>query len=222
MKIVLISDTHDRHSFLSLPAGDILIHAGDMSSRGTISQISAFSSWMKDQPFKHKILIAGNHDFLFESDPSFARSMLDPSIIYLQNESVEVEGIKIWGSPVTPWFYNWAFNVSRGEAIKKYWDSIPEDTDIIVTHGPVHGLLDKTNSGQNAGCESLYQRVNEVKPKLHVSGHIHEGKGYYRNSHDTLLVNASSLNARYEVDNVVICVEVDSDGVWRPVEYHYR
>ena len=113
MKIVCISDTHLAHlnSKLDVPSGDILIHAGDATKMGKIHEVSQFSEWFASFPHKHKIFVAGNHDFLFERDLSQALQLLDSSIIYLQDQLVELEGLKIWGSPWTPWLHNCAFNL---------------------------------------------------------------------------------------------------------------
>ena len=114
--------------------------------------------------------------------------------------------MKIWGSPVTPTFFNWAFNVDRGKAIEKYWNMIPIDTDILLTHGPVKGILDRTISDINAGCEDLLNTVKKVKPKFHLFGHIHEAYGKEKVK-ETTFVNGSLLNEKYELVNSP--VEID-------------
>ena len=150
MKIVAISDTHSKHYSLldkDLITDDlentILIHAGDISTRGYRSQTIDFLNWFSKQPHKYKVFIAGNHDFDFEDNADTINEIIPEGVIYLNDSLVEIEGIKIWGSPITPYFYNWAFNRFRGDNIKTYWDKIPNDIDILITHGPPYMILDK-------------------------------------------------------------------------------
>lgn len=108
-----------------------------------------------------------------------------------------MEGIKFYGSPWQPWYYDWAFNEQRGEKIKAKWDLIPEDTDVLITHGPPMGILDKTLESGHVGCEELVKAVHRIKPKLHIFGHIHEDHGELR-LHGTHFVNAASCNLKYK------------------------
>lgn len=201
MKFVTIADTHGQHAKLTLPPGDVLIHAGDCSMKGEKEEIIDFLSWMEQQDFEHKILIAGNHDFYFEKETDEnIRQILPQNITYLNDKMTIVNGINIWGSPITPWFFNWAFNRHRGEAIKKHWDLIPENTDILVTHGPVFRTLDLTGRGQHVGCKDLLITIQTVKPKVHICGHIHEAYGTAE-KYGTQFINASVLNDGYELTN---------------------
>jgi Icc-related predicted phosphoesterase len=196
MRIALISDSHGKHDGLVLPEADILIHAGDFSQRGRLNEVQDFMQWLDRQPHPHKVLIAGNHDFLAEKEPDLFQSLIPPSVTYLNDSGVEIGGLKIWGSPIQPWFYDWAFNRQRGAEIRKHWDLIPADTDILITHGPPYGILDKTAQGEVVGCADLMERVNAIQPRLHVFGHIHEGHGMEQRG-KTTFVNASVLNLRY-------------------------
>jgi len=208
MKITFISDTHGKHDQLVLPETDLLIHAGDLSSRGTLPEIQQFLDWFAALPIKHKVFIGGNHDFLLEQSSSMFRSMLTDDYIYLENSSVEIEGIKIWGSPITPWFFDWAFNRERGEEIAKYWDMIPEDTDILVTHGPPFNFGDLTERDQqHVGCADLLAAVQKINPRYHIFGHIHEAQGIYKTP-KTTFINASVLNLKYEMVNEPVSVMV--------------
>ncbi|MEM9986004.1 MAG: metallophosphoesterase, partial [Bacteroidota bacterium] len=99
MRIVCISDTHGFHHHLQLPQGDILIHAGDFSKQGKPEEIHAFLTWFDEQAFEYKIFIAGNHDFLAETDPTRFREMIPSGLIYLENNGIELEGHYFWGSP---------------------------------------------------------------------------------------------------------------------------
>jgi Icc-related predicted phosphoesterase len=210
MKITLISDTHTKHSSLKLPGGDLLIHAGDISSRGREAEVKNFLDWFSEQQYKYKIFIAGNHDFYFEKEKKeIIKNAIPENVIYLNDSGCELEGIKIWGSPVQPWFYDWAFNRSRGEAIKKHWDLIPFDTSILVTHSPPFGTLDRTvRDNLSVGCEELIKAVQKIKPAIHVFGHIHEGYGH-RETDGVNFFNASVLNENYLMVNEAWNFEFD-------------
>jgi Icc-related predicted phosphoesterase len=207
MKIVCISDTHTLHKNMKIPDGDLLIHAGDVSSRGKLEEIIQFNDWLGTLPHRHKVMIAGNHDFYFESNPLHAKSLIT-NAVYLNDSGIEIEGFKIWGSPIQPWFYDWAFNRQRGEDIRKHWELIPTDTDILITHGPPYGILDETARGELVGCTDLLEVVQQrVKPRLHVFGHIHEGYGKTTIG-ETLFVNPSMVNLQYRPVNQAIVVEL--------------
>lgn len=208
LKIVAISDTHGQHRSLKLSKGDIIIHAGDVSRSGRPEQIQDFLDWFANLKFRHKIFIAGNHDFFFEkAHADVIDKMILEGIIYLNDSSVEIEGIKIWGSPITPWFNDWAFNRDRGSEIKKHWDLIPDSTDILITHGPPFGILDETVYGKRTGCEELLLRVYQIKPKYHIFGHIHEDYGSFTKG-ETTFVNASVLDDWYEMRNEAVEISV--------------
>ena len=202
MKIVFISDTHGQHRKLkNLPKADLIIHGGDVSKLGKAHEVEDFIHWFLRLDYAHKIFIAGNHDFYFEDySPDFIQKKLTSNCHYLCNSGVEIEGVKIWGSPVTPTFFNWAFNVDRGKPIQKYWNMIPSDTDILLTHGPAGGILDRTTSNINAGCDNLLKTVNKVKPKFHLFGHIHEAYGKEKVK-ETTFVNGSLMNDDYNLVN---------------------
>ena len=208
-RIVAISDTHEQHGSIRVPEGDILVCAGDITINGKPAAVSEFNAWFAAQPHRYKLLIAGNHDFLFEKDNGYARSLISSSIIYLENSGCEIMGLKFWGSPVTPWFFDWAFNKQRGEEIRRFWDEIPADTDVLVTHGPPFGILDKNARGENTGCEELRHALERVRPRLHIFGHIHEGYGIAEQDGMTL-VNACQLDYQYRLVNepLVVTLEV--------------
>jgi len=209
IRIVCISDTHGQHAKLSVPDGDILIHAGDFMAFGdTPKEIADFNHWLDKQAHRFKIVTAGNHDLMFERHPGAARELLG-NAIYLENSGVEVAGLKIWGSPVQPEFNNWAFNVARGEAIRRYWKMISPGTDVLVTHGPPFGVLDKSHpSTAHLGCEELAKAVEQIKPRLHVFGHIHGGYGSFTRDR-TRFVNASVVNEAYQLIHQPQVVKID-------------
>jgi Icc-related predicted phosphoesterase len=204
MQIVCISDTHGQQDYLNLPEGDMLIHAGDLTLRGTASQINESLSYFAKLPHKYKVIIAGNHDFGLENkNPDI---IMPSEIIYLENNSVTIEGLKIWGSPVSTPYYDWAFMWDERKREILY-QSIPDDTDIIINHGPAFGVLDYTTKQTNAGCEFLLKRIHEIKPKLFVCGHIHEDYGV-REIDGTKFVNAAILNRQYQIANSPIIISI--------------
>lgn len=182
--VVCISDTHNCQ--LPLPEGDILVHAGDLTQSGSLKEIQQAIDWLKSQPHRHKIVIAGNHDTILDPEyPSGHACDRDKiewgGVIYLQSNSVTVQStaeryVKIFGSPFTPRHGNWAFQHPRSQDVWK--DLIPDDVDILITHGPPKGHLDVNG----LGCEFLLKRLWKMskKPKLHVFGHIHAGYGIER------------------------------------------
>jgi Icc-related predicted phosphoesterase len=184
-RIVCLSDTHNSHESISVPDGDVLIHAGDATNRGTEREVEDFLVWYSQLPHRHKIYVAGNHDWLYENDNRRARFLTAHyGIIYLQDSFVEIENLKIYGSPWQPRFFNWAFNLNRGAEMAEKWTLIPPDTDVLITHGPPHGILDEVPRQfgfENTGCEELLNRVEEIaafgKLKAHIFGHIHGGYG---------------------------------------------
>jgi Icc-related predicted phosphoesterase len=208
MKIIFISDTHGQHDLLDLPEGDMIIHAGDVSSRGTRHEITKFLAWFKKLDYRHKIFIAGNHDFFFElAEIDDIKAQIPENVVYLKDTGVKVEGLNIWGSPIQPWFNNWAFNRQRGKEIKDYWDKIPQNLDILITHGPPKGILDMTLRGESVGCEDLYDAIMQVKPKVHVFGHIHEAYGE-ESTNGVQFINASVLNLQYQLVNLPVTITV--------------
>ncbi len=211
-RIVAISDTHSRHEKMpALPDGDILIHAGDATVRGSFDEIVEFNRWFSLLPHKHKILVAGNHDWLFEKSPEMARALMT-NAIYLQDNFVEVEGLKIYGAPWQPRFFDWAFNVNRGVAIAQKWSLIPSDTDVLITHGPPHGILDTvtdrgTGEKEAVGCEELLPAVKRIKPRAHIFGHIHAGYGQVEID-GIQFINASICNEVYAPVHAPIVIEL--------------
>ncbi len=209
LRVVCISDTHSRHGELAMPPGDILVHAGDLTEIGAEEDVVEFDRWLGRQPYRHRIVIAGNHDFLFEREPERARRLIT-NAVYLQDEGIEIEGLRFWGSPWQPWFYDWAFNLPRGESLAAKWRLIPSGTDILVTHGPPLGILDATARGESVGCADLLDAVRRLRPRLHVFGHIHEGYGV-EIAAGTTFVNACSCDLLYRAINPPIVVEIEND-----------
>lgn len=194
MKIVAAADTHGYHDCLHLPDGDVFIHAGDFSAFHSLEEVVQFAQWLKGLPHKHKIVITGNHELFFEtaSGRLAVAALQSAGIIFLQDSAVLLDGVKIYGSPWTPAFQNWAFMLPRGDAIREKWQEIPLDTDVLVTHGPPAGILDHAHN-LDLGCGDLLAAVKRVRPGLHLFGHIHEQFGVQKRWGITF-ANASICN----------------------------
>ncbi len=208
LRVVTISDTHALHRSIEVPDGDVLIHAGDITRSGDMNEVRDFNDFLGELPHPHKIVIAGNHDFCFEREPEAAEALLT-GCTYLRDSSVRVRGLRVYGSPWQPWFFDWAFNLRRGPEIREKWDLIPDDTDILVTHGPPYGILDRTMRGEAAGCRDLLETIVRVKPGLHIFGHIHEGYGRYSDG-QTVFVNASSCDFSYRPVNPAVVEQIET------------
>jgi len=207
MRIVCISDTHSKHNEIEVPDGDVLVHAGDITSRGELSTVNDFNNWIGKLPHKHKVVIAGNHDFCFEDELKDNAVEILNNCIYLQDSSCEIDGVKFYGTPWQPWFYDWAFNVKSEEEREGIWAKIPDDTDVLIVHGPPYMHGDEVMSDyDNVGCRKLLARIKELNIKLVVTGHIHESYGEY-NIGDTKVVNASTCDFAYDPINPPIVID---------------
>lgn len=236
MRIVCISDTHDLHKNMrhSLPKGDVLIHAGDVSNIGEQPDVTRFIHWfMNIEGFDSKIFIAGNHDFAFErinephhkGDFDWLENLINEEnlsqsdVVYLEDSSFTIESpefsrpIKFYGSPWQPEFYNWAFNLPRGgDELFEKWNMIPDDTDVLITHGPAQNVRDFVPRGDGVGCSMLRHRIETIKPALHVCGHIHLAHGVSLVG-QTMYVNASICDERYNPINKPIVIDLkEVDG----------
>lgn len=229
VRIICISDTHSLHDgmlynidrLIDPKKKNILVHAGDCTNVGREFETRDFIRWFERlEGFDVKIFVAGNHDFSFEKEPDYlfelinSENLLKSNVVYLKDESYVlklpefVRPIKFYGSPWQPEFHNWAFNLPRnGNVLNEKWNNIPTDTDILITHGPSYGILDKTPFNDHAGCELLRQRVLELKPLIHVFGHIHNSRGV-EVYNSTLCVNSSICTEQYRPINRPIIVDV--------------
>lgn len=176
LRLVFLSDTHGRHASIAVPPGDVLLHCGDwIRHRGSIPEIVAFNAWLRELPHRHKVIIAGNHGLLLEDQPHL--SQLITHATYLQDSMVEIEGMRVYGTPWTPYFYGWAFNVWSDKELRRIYERIPSDLDVLLTHGPPAGTLDRTVRGDYAGCHQLKKAVKRADPAIHAFGHIHDSAG---------------------------------------------
>ncbi len=208
MRLVVTSDTHNQHSRLKIPKGDVFIHCGDFTHYHFEEDARKFLQWVQDlKGFKHKIVIAGNHDIAL-ADEGW-RGHLDPldqmkigeslreefqtseAFHYLEDESVLLDGVRFYGTPWTPTFGNWAFMKDRGPALRRHWSAIPEDVDVLITHGPPFGILDVAEGGDHVGCEDLASHARRTRPKVHFFGHIHPSYGE-KTEGNTHYVNAAA------------------------------
>ncbi len=210
MTITCISDTHGFHRRIkNIPETDVIIHAGDISNFGEEHQVLDFLNWFSNLSHKYKIFVAGNHDFFFENEPkNYIEKIIPKNIIYLNDSGCSIDGINIFGSPITPRFMDWAFNRDRGREIQNHWELIPANTDILITHGPPFGKLDANVNSYRTGCEDLLKTVDKIKPKYHIFGHIHEAYGMTYNEHTTF-INASILDEHYRIKNKPVLIEYD-------------
>ena len=190
MRLVAISDTHGYHRELSIPDGDLLVHAGDLTRYGRLEDVSDFNSWLGELPHRHKVIIAGNHDFCFEEQPEASRALITEGV-YLEDSWLTIDSQTVYGSPWQPWFFDWAFNLRRGPEIRAKWEMIPSNVNILITHGPPMGICDLSLGGEHVGCADLLAVTKRVGPDLHIFGHIHEGAGVFSNGLTTY-INASN------------------------------
>ncbi len=196
MRLLIISDTHNfEKRFIEiygyLPDADVIIHAGDLTNWGGRKELRNFAEWWNSLPHPNKIFIAGNHDYNLYNYPELSGTLAGH---YLLDSWVRINGIKFWGSPYTPKYKNYAFLLNR-HTLRKVWDKIPPDTDILITHCPPYGYGDlaghSTHSMERIGCEYLTLKIHKLQPKLHICGHVHEDFGI-RRIDATTTINASS------------------------------
>ncbi len=212
MKITIISDTHNKHKQLDeflTEESDVIIHCGDFTSMGYDYEVSDFMRWFSNlNQFKHKIFIAGNHDFSFEQNFDHIKKFIPSNVIYLENSEVIIDGVKFYGTPIQKEFYNWAFN-RKYEDLEEYYKMIPDDVDVLITHTPPLGILDSViNNPLPQGTPILDEEIFErIKPKINCFGHIHESYGV-ETIYNIKFINASVLNERYQLTNKPIIVEI--------------
>lgn len=215
MRFVCISDTHGLHGAVEVPGGDVLLHAGDFSKRGRPAEVEAFGAWLAGLPHARKVIVAGNHDFLLQDDPDQGRALLG-DVDYLDTDGVTIDGVHVWGSPWQPWFHDWAFNVPRGPELAAHWAKAPADVDVLITHTPPFGRLDRTWTGERVGCDDLEHALPRIAPKLHLFGHIHESAGVVPTAHG-LAVNASICDRAYRPVQPPVVLDRAPDGTFEVV-----
>jgi len=202
LRIIALSDTHNEHHSIHVPDGDLLIHCGDATSKGNYLESKSFLKWFTKLPHKHKVFVPGNHDLFFEKYANQIKSALPDNVSILIEEEVEIYGLRIYGSPITPRHGTNAFARTRGSQMRQYWRNIPDGIDILLTHCPPYGILDVSQKGDICGCEELYYKVMQVQPKLHFFGHIHHGYGSTE-VNGTTFYNVAYLNGKDERVRIV-------------------
>lgn len=213
MRIVCTSDTHSKHKQVPIPDGDIFIHAGDLTPRGNHNEFISVGNWFKslEAQFKHRIMIAGNHDWgLHINSRRIREDHFDRKVHYLEDSGIELEGIKFYGSPWVPEFMNWAF-MKDDESLARHWDAIPDDTQVLITHGPPYGILDMESEPRRCGSKSLRNRIEALAKlgnlKHHIFGHIHEDYGIQEVDGVTFH-NVAALNGEYKYQNPPQVIEI--------------
>lgn len=212
MKLTIISDTHTKHKQLDeylTEEADVIIHCGDFTSMGYDHEIGNFMRWFSNlNQFKHKIFIAGNHDLSFEEDFDYIKKFIPLNVIYLENREVVIDDVKFYGTPIQKEFCNWAFN-TKYDDLKKYYEMIPDDVDVLITHTPPLGILDTViNNVIPQGTPILDEEIlNRIKPKINCFGHIHESYGV-KTINNINFINASVLNHRYMFTNKPIYINI--------------
>ena len=207
MRIVAVADTHLFHGDLVVPDGDVFVHAGDLCRGGDLDELREVAAWIASLPHRHKVIVAGNHDWAFAREPAAARAAL-AGMTYLEDSEATIEGMRFWGSPWQPAFHDWAFNLPRGTALAAVWAKIPAGIDVLVTHSPPAGIGDRSPVGGRAGCADLRARVEVVRPRLHLFGHIHHDGGVWR-EHGTLFANVTT----WECERQPTVIEIDREAV---------
>ena len=237
MKIVAISDTHCKWNKITIPECDLLVSSGDYSFKGEFHVVRDFHKWLNKQPAKHIVSGQGNHERYVEADFEGAKKIAleeCPRVHFMEEGRVEIEGVKIWISPMTPFFCDWSYNrapsekdemmvvdYSRGKiklvkSIWPHWQAIPNDTQILITHGPPQGILDQTTyaSGdlrsEPLGCPLLMKRIKELKKlDLHFFGHIHHPGGTAKCQDGVTFYNAAVCDEMCVPSNPITIVEYD-------------
>jgi len=208
VKVICISDTHGEHEAMpALPMGDVLVHAGDITAHGSREDFHAFVEWFSLQPHEHKVFIGGNHDTYLESHPEQVLTVSrEHQLHYLNDSGIIINNIRFWGSPITPRFHDWSFMRDEDE-IRAHWSLIPKETNILITHGPVWGVLDQVERSttfiENTGCPALAKKVAQINPDYHIFGHIHEGYGSLEKE-GTRFLNVSTMNKNYKIQNAPV------------------
>jgi len=214
LRIVALSDTHSYHRRIKVPEGDVLIHAGDITWRGELTIFADFANWLQELPHKNKVVIFGNHELGMRSGPnkSLVLQMIkDAGATYLENSETTIDGIKVYGSPATPYFMDWEWNYQRSREIGEVWNLIPEDTNVLITHGPPYGILDSVQDRSRGpqGCEMLKKRIQQLPNlKAHVFGHLHKDGGKIVNLHDTIFANVAICDDAYDTTRLPTIIEV--------------
>jgi predicted phosphohydrolase len=214
MRIVAVADTHTFENELGpVPDGDLFVHAGDLLRRGTLDELAPVAAWIRSLPHPFKVVVAGNHDWAFISAREAALDLLGPDVIYLEDSTTTIAGLRFWGSPWQPEYNSWAFNLPRGARLAERWAAIPAETDVLITHGPPRGYGDTTSVAGRQGCDDLLAAIDRVQPALHLFGHIHQDGGFCQRGNISL-ANVTT----WECERPPTILDIDTTSkVVRPV-----
>jgi Icc-related predicted phosphoesterase len=204
-KFCCISDTHGIHRGLDIEPCDFIIHSGDIFRKSKIEDILDFIDWFSSLPAVYKVLVAGNHDRFIDREKLNFLKLIEDKIFYLENSGIELEGIRFWGSPSVKWCAPYRhFAYSNEAEAEEIFSLIPENIDILITHGPPFGILDSENGWDGIthhGSKSLLKNVLSIKPKYHIFGHVHKDYGIFKNEH-TVFINSCILNNNETIVNM--------------------
>lgn len=208
MKVAAFSDCHSLHRELRIPKDiDLIAVAGDWTNWGRIEEAQAFLDWLALQPAKYKVVVPGNHDFICEKAHGLIQKTCEErGLIFLVDREVEIEGKRIWGSPRTPWFGDYAFVYDPADAQYLWEQLIPDGLDLLITHGPPFKILDETR-GTHAGCKDLLIDIEKKKPRFHIFGHIHQGYGSFNNG-TTQFYNVAVMHAKLGIANPITVFDI--------------
>lgn len=223
MKIVTMSDTHCIHEYMKykVPDGDVLIHAGDFTSNGSEKQIEHFVKWFEKFPHKHKLVICGNHELKYSENTKGIRSFFPSSIKLIHDRSIIIDGLKFFGQPRTPRFFDWGWMYERGLEAEQVWSKVPDDTDVLICHGPPLMCGDKcpdhmdpwTKRDVHVGCPEQAKRLHQLKVRYVICGHIHESWGVHQFNETTKVVNTSICTGDYRADNPCFVIDTKEDTI---------
>ena len=200
LRVVALADTHLFHDGLVVPDGDLLVHAGDLLQHGSLDELARAAEFFRALPHPIKVIVAGNHDVCLERSPAEARALLE-GFVYLQDSQAVIHDLVFHGAPWQPKFRIWAFGAKRGPELASKWAKIPDHVDVLVTHGPPLGFGDRIQLNgveRHVGCADLLARVRQVKPRLHLFGHIHQDPGQWT-AGPTRLANVTTNEGRAPV-----------------------
>ena len=215
MKICFMSDLHGKYKQIDQDKikGHILIVCGDSFAQGiSEKELIDFNIWLGKTKPRHRILIWGNHDTIAERHPAYAKSLITNAIV-LCDEGVEIDGVKIWGTPYSPQFGRWSFmRDDRDNDLGRHFGLIPDNIDILVTHSPPFGILDENVYGDKCGSIMLLNKIIKNPPKINAFGHIHEAHGQYSNN-NTQFINCSLLNEHYLLVRYPVIIDFKKNKV---------
>jgi Icc-related predicted phosphoesterase len=214
MDLVVLSDTHELHRDVEVPGGDLLLFCGDLSMFSkSLSAIRDFNEWLGELPHRWKLVVPGNHKFFIEENPC-KRSILSHARVLIDEEII-IGGLKIYGSPMTP-LSGGAFGKSSPLDRKRHWAKIPEDIDVLVTHGPPHGILDRSpGQTEHIGDQELSARLKYLPSlRLHCFGHVHGGYGSHEQG-GVLFINAALLGPMGDIAHHPVALRISPKGTSR-------